>query len=177
MPTRLERRERELGDGMNVQQNIRGVEEVKAYLQTVPRGTVRVGTLAIAEYIVGDQSHGLKHYPPYKHVTRKKAYGKSFVSDKQRRFVMAMITEGRIDPGAPHRTGKTQRGWKVVSMNNGYKVKVSNKEPGAIWTADDEQQARLNAMVGWRKMAQVIEDNIAGAIRHANAEISKWLKG
>ncbi len=161
---------------MYVRQDMRGDEQVKAYIKTIPHGVTRVGIYAIAEYILGDQTHGLKHYPPYRYITRKKAYGKTFSSDKQRRFVMAAIREGRIDPGVPHRTGNTQRAWRLIKSNP-YRPKIVAKGAGPYYTADDQGQARLNAMIGWRKMAKNIADNMVGALRHANAEIRKWLKG
>lgn len=153
---------------------IRGVEEWKAYLKTVPYGTVKVGLAALAEWLIGTPERGLKHYQKYLYVSIKKAYG-GFKSDKQRRYVMAMIREGKIDPGVPHRTGRTQRGYVANVTNNGYGITIENKEPGAYYTRDDQGQARLNALAGWKKTAEVISTNIAGAIRHAQAAVNAWL--
>lgn len=155
---------------------IRGVEEWMAYLKTVPRGTVRVALRAIVEWVIGTPQRGLKHYQAYKYVPRARAYRPTFKSDKQRRYVMAAIREGRIDPGVPHRTGRTQRGYVAVESNNGYRMSVVNKEIGAYYTRDDEGQARLNALAGWRKTMDVIATNIDGAMRHARAAVNQWLK-
>jgi hypothetical protein len=107
-------------------------------------------------------------------VTRKAAYGKTFVSDKQRRYVMARIREGSIDPGFPHRTGNYQRGWKVI--NKGVSTQIVNDVPYAGFVGGNETQARLNKKVGWRTVSEIIGTNWRGAVRHANAEISKWIK-
>ena len=161
---------------MKVNFKIRGVEEVQSFIKSIPRGTVKAGLKAFTEYIIGNQAHGLKHYSPYKYITRKAAYGKTFESDAQRRYVMAAIRDGRIDPGVPHRTGKVQRGWYAQETNEGYGFRLKNDEPGAYFTMDDTGQAKQPALAGWRKVTQVIADNFAGAIRHANAEVKKWLE-
>lgn len=155
---------------------VRGVEEVQAFLKTVPRGALRVALSAMAEWFIGTPQRGLKHYQPYKYVTRAQAYGQTFKSDRQRRYIMAMISEGKIDPGVPHRTGNTQRGWYANETNNGYGMNIENEQKGAYYTRDDSGQARLNALAGWRKISDIISTNIAGAIRHANAAIGNWLR-
>lgn len=157
--------------------DLKDIDRITAYLKQVPHGTVRVGLRAIVEYIIGNGQHGLKHYGPYKYVARRKAYGQTFSSDKQRRYVMARIREGSIDPGVPHRTGRTQRGYVAVESNGGYRQSIKNEEIGAYFTRDDNGQARLNALAGWRKAAVVIASNLDGALRHAGAAISKFLKG
>lgn len=49
-----------------------------------------------------------KEQPPYKYVSRKAAYGRSFFSDKQRRYFFAALKDGRID--TPYRRTGTLRG-------------------------------------------------------------------
>jgi hypothetical protein len=147
-----------------------------AFLKGLPRGVVRVALPAIAEWYIGTGQRGLKRYSPYKYVSRRRAYGKPFKSDKQRRFVMAMIREGRIDPGVPHRTGNTQRGYHMVSTNRGYTVKIVNRTRGAVYTRHNVLQARLNRLAGWRKTALVIASNTLGAMRHARAAVRVYLR-
>jgi hypothetical protein len=161
---------------MQISVNIRNLEKVVAFLKELPRGVVKVALPAIAEYIIGDGRRGLKHYPVYKYVSRKHAYGKTFVSDKQRRFVMAAIREGRIDPGYPHRTGNTQRAYTMVTSNNGYTVKIQNKTKGAHYTRDNQGQARLNLLAGWKKTSEVVANNLVGALRHARTKVREYLK-
>lgn len=160
---------------MEVKSNPRGIEQLQAFLKGLPRGVVRIALKAIAEWMIGTQQRGLKHYQAYKYVPYKKAYG-GFKSDKSRRYVMAAIREGRIDPGAPHRTGTTQRAWVMKESNNGYKVSIQNPKPGAYFTRHDEGQARLNTLAGWLKTSVVIANNMAGALRHAQAAITSYLK-
>ena len=158
---------------MNIRFIPRNLAQVQAYLRSLPRGISDSALKAFTTYIIGTQAHGLKHYSPYKYVMRKRAYGQTFKSDKQRRFVMAAIKEGRIDPGAPHRTGKGQRGWQMNKTSRGYTI--SNAEPSMYYSMSDKGQARLNAMGGWRQVMQVVKDNMAGAMRSANAAVRSFL--
>jgi len=43
---------------------MRGNDKVEAMLKGLPHGTKKVALPAISEYIVGNDAHGLKHYPP-----------------------------------------------------------------------------------------------------------------
>lgn len=157
---------------MNVKFNVRGVKELQTFLKTVPRGTVYSALKAFTEYVIGNEFHGLKHNETYKYVSRKTAYGQTFVSDKQRRWFFANNMQDKI---GNNRTGRTSDGWQYV-MKSDYRFTITNPEPGAYWTRDDKGQARQPAMVGWRKITQVIADNFDGAIRSATAAVSRWLK-
>lgn len=159
---------------VEVKAEIRGIEKVQDYLATLKRGQVKVVLLAIGEWLIGTPQRGLKHYQPYKYVPIRKAGG--FKSDKQRRFVMAMIREGKIDPGVPHRTGNTQRAWHLDEGSNGYKPVIVNATKGALYTRSDTLQSKLNALAGWRKVSDIISTNIAGAIRHAQAAINELIR-
>jgi hypothetical protein len=161
---------------MNIRFQVRGIEKVKAYLKTVPYGTVRVAVRAIGTYLIGDGSHGLSHPDPYKYVSRKSAYGVTFFSEAQRRYVMAAIKRGDITPGQENRTGASTSAWRMVETNGGYGMSLRNPTQGAYYTRDNEGQARQPAKVGWRKVVTVVAANIAGAMRHANAEVKRWLK-
>ncbi len=155
---------------------IRGVEEWQKFIKSLPRGVVKVALPALAEWLIGNEQRGLAHYSLYKYVTRKQAYGKTFQSDRQRRWFFAALDEGKILPGYPRRTGRTQRGYVQRPTNGGYGVMIENKEEGAYYTRDDKGQARLNALAGWRKTMDVVSTNIVGAIRHAQAAVNAWLK-
>ena len=151
----------------------KGIPELQRRLKSLASDIKDVATRAVAEYLVGDRTHGLKHYPEYRHVPYSRIGG--FVSARQRRYVMARIREGTIDPGAPHRTGNYQRGWQAI--NEGVKTQIVNSVPYAQYVGGDETQARLNKKVGWRTVSAIISTNVAGAIRHAEAAINKIVKG
>lgn len=147
-----------------------GGKEVSAYLDTVKRDLVRVAMGALAEYFVGDSRHGLAHDDPYKQTTREAVYGKAFESDEQRAYVMAAIKSGEIKIGQRHpdpTSASSAYGYKLT--RGGYGATISNTEPGAYWSRV------WGGWQNWRKIPQVIADNMRGAIRHANAEIKKFL--
>ena len=41
----------------------RGFKETQAFLKTVPHGAKKIVIPAVSEYIIGNDAHGLKHYP------------------------------------------------------------------------------------------------------------------
>lgn len=123
---------------------------------------------AAAVYLLGDERRGLKHEAIYKYVTRKAAYGKTFVSDKQRRYVMAMIRSGEITPGTENRTHAIQNGWKI--LYGGLGARIRNDAPGVGWVMGTSQ-ARQPAKVGWRSFDKVASDNKAGMSRAASQAV------
>jgi len=156
---------------MDVRYKVRGNEKTQAYLKTVPRGTIRTALDAIAEYIIGDARHGLSHDDPYRQTTREAVYGKTFESDAQRRYVMAAIKDGRIKIGErnPDPTEASEN-WYHEPTNNGYGQTIKNDSPGAYWSRE------WGGWKNWRSVDKVVQSNIAGALRHAGAEVKKWLR-
>jgi len=155
---------------------IRNLDEINAYLRTVQRGVVKVAIEAIAKYMIGEEGapgagrHGLSHDDPYKQTTRAAVYGRTFESDKQRAYVMAAIRSGEIKIGqrSPNPTDAS-KGYAYKLTNNGYGATITNSQPGAYWSRV------WGGWKNWRTIPQVISDNMRGAIRHANAEIKKFL--
>lgn len=142
------------------------------FITSTEKGARVVAAVAAADHLIGDGRRGLKHYPPYKYISRKRAYGKTFQSDKQRRYVMAMIREGKIDPGAPKRTGRLQRGW--VRGGRGTDIIIKNTAPHVLPVMGDETQSRHERLVGWRMVSDVIESNLKGAQQAAERAVDKY---
>ena len=160
---------------MQIKFRIRNVEAVQSFLRAIPRGAVKVALEAFTGYIIGDESHGLRHADPYKFVTRKSAYGFSFFTDKQRRWFFWALKTGKIDPGSGKRTGESTAAWKAVPRNDGYRFTIQNNTAGGYWTRHDKKQARQLGKVGWRKIMTVLADNYKGGIRHAVAAVKAYL--
>lgn len=152
----------------------KGIPELQAWLADVGRGIRTKAMRAAGEYLIGDGTHGLKHYPVYKYISVAESGGWS--SEKQRRYVMAMIKEGKIDPGYPHRTGELQRGWELRGWDKSVQWTITNETPYAKWVMGDSDQTVMHGMAGWRTMLTVIASNIRGAIRHAQAAVNEWLR-
>jgi hypothetical protein len=143
-------------------------------ISDLPRSVRGAATEAAARYLVGNGSHGLTHYPAYSYVTRRRAYGSSFFSDRQRRKVMAMIRSGEILPGYPRRTGAFQRVIQIV--NDGVKTRILLTAPHSVHLVDDERQARQPMAAGWRRVGLVIASNERGAIQAADRAAQEIIK-
>jgi hypothetical protein len=154
--------------------SVRGVDQLKKFFSELTPAARKAAVKGASEYLIGNDQRGLKHYPSYKYVTRKSAYGHTFSSDKQRRYVMAMIREGRIDPGVPHRTGELQGAWGYTGKDTRYTIK--NTSPYAQFVMGDNAQSRMHKIIGWRTVSDVIKTNLKGAFRHAQAKVKQWLK-
>ena len=161
---------------MQIKFRIRNVEAVQSFLRAIPRGAVKVALEAFTDYVIGDESHGLRHAEPYKFVTRKSAYGFSFFTPKQKRWFFWALKTGKIDPGSGKRTGESTTAWKAVPRNDGYRFTIQNNTVGGYWTRHDRKQARQLGRVGWRKIMTVLADNYKGGIRHAVAAVKVYLQ-
>ena len=157
--------------------SVRGVEKLQAFFKKLPAEARKIAAPAVATYLIGDDAHGLKHYVGYRYVSRKSAYGQTFSSDKQRRYVMAKIREGEITPGSPRRTNALKRGWAYKLQGGGYGASIYNPVPYAGYVMGDATQARQPAKVGWRTMMAVVNTNINGAIKAAERKIQEWING
>jgi hypothetical protein len=160
---------------MDIKFDITGLDNVQTFLRSLSGDVLDTVLKAYGEYLVGDQSHGLKHYSPYEYVARSEVYSPPFVSDRQRRFVMAMISEGKIDPGTPHRTGELQRGWELHPQGDVAYI-ITNSVPYAGYVVGDESQSAMAKRGGWRTVSQNVKDNAAGAFRAAVQALNKLIK-
>jgi len=115
---------------------MRGNKEVEAMLKDVPYGGKQIVLPAVSEYILGDDNHGLRHYPP---VTTQK-------------YV---------------RTFELKAGWHVEG--DLYRQRITNSVEYSPYVPRWKKY-------GWRQWADVVQSNLAGALRHANAKLSAWLK-
>lgn len=151
---------------------LRGMEEIDAFLKALPHGSMKAAIAAMAEYMLGNDAHGLRHYPPYKYVSRKSAYGVSFFTDRQRRWFFANLKDGLQIPY--NRTNTLKQGWQASV--DPYRKTLFNTVSYAKYVMGNETQARQPGKVGWRKMAKVIEDNIVGGMRAATLAVDRWIK-
>lgn len=149
-----------------LRQMITGLEQIKLRYQNE-------ATQAAAVYLIGNDSRGLKHEPAYKYVSRKSAYGQTFVSAKQRRYVMAMIRSGKITPGTENRTHAIRDGWQL--RYSGLGVRIVNSAKGVGWVMG-KSQARQPAKVGWRSYEKIAADNTAGMSRASSQAVQALIR-
>jgi hypothetical protein len=154
---------------------VRGLFDIQAFISTLPIGTRKTAVETATEFLIEDEKKGLRNMAPYKYVTRKVAYGETFSSDKQRRYVMAKIASGEITPGVSNRTGKISAGWTYKLTNNGYAARIFNDTEGSKYVYGDKDQANQPKLVGHKKMSKMINENLAGMMKRVNIDIDKWI--
>lgn len=155
--------------------SVRGVEKLKAFFAKLPAAARKIAAPAVAEYIIGNESHGLKHYHAYKHIARADVYSPIFKSDKQRAYVMASIRSGAIKVGE-NRHGNLRDGWKQNPQGGGYGARIYNAVPYAQYVQGDGSQSRIHKAMGWRTMMAVVNTNIKGAMKKAEQAVQDWIQ-
>jgi len=134
---------------------VKGVSGVQNMLKKIPIGAKGVVAHAIGLYLLGDERHGLKHYAPYKKVSRKQAYGVTFSSDKQRRWFWANR------PAIPYRrTGAQGKAWGLEGKSTN--IRIVNRDPSVKYTRG---QTNLHRLMGWQTAMGTIRSNMKGALR------------
>ena len=131
------------------------VGELGNAIKELPRAIRAPALLHVTEFM----KRRFMLYPRYKNVSRAKAYPEvsGFFSDKQRRFVMAAIADGRIKPGSPHRTQQLKRDWHVEGK--GVSISLVNTNPAAVFAYHPIYQARQLDLVGWKDVNEMTEEN------------------
>lgn len=126
----------------------------------------------IAKYIIGDKTHGLKYYPARVKHDENNQY--KWQSEKQRKAYFA--TNG-FGAGIPYqRTDNLRNGWNFKeSDSNWTMVKIENSSGYAGFVQGNQIQ-RGHIADKWRKYSEIVKSNLAGAMRHAGAEVRKWIK-
>jgi len=154
---------------------VRGLEQVKKFISDLPRKVRGLATEAAAEYLIGDDRHGLKHYPSWKRLFRHdvykdvyftakdghKVYG--FSSLRQLRKVAAIMNEK--PPSEANRTFAYKNSWNV--QGNGVKTVIYGTLPHEKWVD------RFSKKIGWRSVSDIISTNYRGAIQAAERAIQK----
>ncbi len=155
-------------DQPTISVKIRGVEEVKRFLETVPRGTIKVAMAAIAAYILGDDRHGLRHEPARVNHGAGNKY--KWNSDKQRKAFFATNGFGGGIPSK--RTGQMKEGWRTSV--DPYRTTIYNRVRHSQFVVGDNQQKGHKADK-WRQVQQIVADNLQGAFRSARSAVGKWI--
>lgn len=136
--------------------DIKEVPPLGPLLRKLPETVRDLVVDEVAEYLI----NVLRKNAPYRYVSRYAAYGQTFVSDKQRKFVMAAIREGRIM--IPYkRSQNLSKSWKQIGK--GYQSIIVNEAPYAAYVVGDDDQTLHEAKVGWEKVGITIstrEDQI-----------------
>ena len=128
------------------------MEAVKRALQQLPKEARDEFSEETADLLI----EKLGKEPGNKYVTRKKAYGKSFFTQRQRRWFFASLRDGKI--GVPYRRTLTiSQSW--VKHGAGENVYLANQAEGAQWVIGPTQ-SRHEKLVGWKKYEDIVRQNI-----------------
>jgi hypothetical protein len=149
---------------------VQGLDEIQTFIKSVPRGAKKAAVRAIGEYFLGTDAHGLKHYEGYRYIARAKAYGKTFFTEKQRRWFWA---NGGPDMIGNNRTGSSADAWFSKETDHG--VTLENQSEGGKWLWSEGQAGQLRA-VGHRTAFSKIKSNMRGALRSGQAAVNAFLK-
>jgi hypothetical protein len=161
---------------MNIRYRVIGVEKVKEFVMSLPRGIKAEAMRAISEYIVGDERHGLKHDINYKYVPRR-AIGKvseapaGYYSWRQFGYVHWALSHGVMKIGRANSPTLMSQSWKWEQKNSQWdRTEIKGALPF------DRFPARHNRLAGWRHYTEVISTNITGAIQAGQRAVNEWLK-
>ncbi len=117
----------------------------------------------------------LREYPTYRYVSRIAAYGRSFVSDKQRNWFFWALGAGLIKPGQSNRTGALGKGWEIKQVNP-KQIDLVNAVPYAKFVQGTAQeQARQPSMAGWDGITIWLREFQGEIGRIAMKPIEKWI--
>lgn len=155
---------------MRISISVKGIEKVKAKLKKIQRGAKGIVAREVAEYLLGNDSHGLRHYAKWKPVTRKSAYGTTFFSQQQQRAFFAKLKSGEIS--VPYqRTGAQGRAWHIEGQSTN--IRIVNEDPTVAFTRG---QTRLHhAKMGWQTAKETIKANMKGALRAGRNALMRWI--
>ena len=128
------------------------------------------------EEVGGFMRGKLKDYPTYRYVSRKAAYGKSFFSDKQRRWFFAALADGRITPGRPNRTGTLGEGWRITAVGP-KQLDLVNAVPYAkfVQGTDPHPHAAQPRMAGWKSITYWLKEFKSEIGRVGMKNLKKWV--
>jgi len=139
--------------------DIQGIATIQNRLSKLPKEAKDMGVESANEYIV----NLMKVEPPVPH-------GK-FVwsSDKQRRYVMAKISEG----GYTGRTQRLRNAWQTVG--EGYKQMVVNETPYADYVQGDNQIIGHKTN-NWQTISSNLKNKGKDILKRFDAGVKKALK-
>jgi hypothetical protein len=129
---------------------IQGIPAVQAALEKAGNAaTMHKCTQAVGEYMRGQ----VRKYPPYQYVSRTRAYGKPFQSDKQRRWFFAALRSGELT--LPYqRTNTLKSGWQLTRFGSD-DLLLTNDVSYARFV-QQSPQARMMTYIGWRTQERIV---------------------
>jgi hypothetical protein len=151
---------------------VKGVDELRAQLDKLPAEVRGLAVDGVSKYLL----NVLRLYPPQKSVTRREAYGKPFFTDKQRRWFFWALSTGELQ--IPYkRTQSLANNWR--QEGKGYDSILVNETPYSPFVQDKPTQSRMQKLIGWQTIADILRDRavkIAETLNYAAQKAIKKLK-
>ena len=158
-----------MAEGDFIAIDVQGIDELMAKLAQLPDDMKD----AISDDVLKYMKDVLQAYPPPKRISRKSAYGQTFFTEKQRRYFFWALNKGIIN--VPYgRTQDYRKAWEQVGT--GYGSILANETPYAVYLQDDQQQSRLSAKIGWKKLGVVIKEHMKGILQIADGAVKKAIR-
>ena len=150
---------------------VSGIEAVLAKLvQLDSVDAQRQVTRDVGEFVRGK----LQRYPPYKYVSRRTAYGKTFQSDRQRRWFFAALRSGELQ--IPYVRTRTLRNSWILADAPGGDMVLRNIVPYAGYVQKESSQSRMMRLRDWTTEERVVQENAAGIGRTADESYNRVLR-
>jgi hypothetical protein len=154
-------------------ENVQGLDKLVRKIETLAQ------LKAVGGALLAGGAHLKTHmqvYPSANRPTRKSVYGRSFQSDRQRRFFFWAMRKGIIQ--VPYRrkaAGGLAGRWTVTPSENGLRVEVANATPyGPLMQAKARQTLYAKA-VGWQTDAQVLARETPVVVQYLKTAINEVL--
>jgi hypothetical protein len=116
----------------------------------------------------------VREYPAQKSVTRNQAFGRTFESERQRRWFFWALRSGRIQ--VPYqRTGALGRAWRIVRSSGDVRI-LTNEAPAARYIFERGTQSRMMKMIGWKTVSYWLQRYRSEIGRVALANVRRWVR-
>lgn len=149
---------------------IEGNEEVQKMLDKFPDEARAAAGEEVANYLL----NVFQTYPPPKYVTRAKAYGVTFFTERQRRWFFAALNSGEIQ--VPYkRTQGFRRSWQIVGEGEDIGV-LSDAPYGHFLVGERKEQSRHAREIGWKSVSETIKDKMDKIKKKIDVGIKKGLR-
>jgi hypothetical protein len=147
--------------------SVKGVENIVRKLGLLNnKSWMSIFLTTVSLVLIGNENSGLKQYAPYKYVSRKKAYGVSFFSDKQRRWFFANM------PSIPYqRTGEQGKAWRLEGIQ-GNNATIANRKKSSEFTRG---QTNLHRIMGWMTAIQQVRKDLPAAMKKGVAALLRFI--